>query len=422
MLDYIRSILSLIFSISVMYMLLDCESKYKQNRYQIGFFAAILIICHGFVLLHYGYAFFMKLYPLLVHLPVFLIFVFISNFKTSKVFFILFTLIAVSTSFSMVSLSIVFLFSRSKDIANIISYTLYLPTWFMIYKYIRPPFLYMLRNSDKGWLGFSIIPISYSVLIYSIGMYNINDVVNKFDVKYGVLLFIMVCSVYFLILRFFKQTREQFILQNEQNLLMNQIATAKLHFEALEESQEKTVRYRHDMRHHLNLIHSYLADNNKKAALNYISEVEITIKDVEVENYCSNYTINLILYSYITDAKKEQIKVETHIDLPEQNIVSDMDLCVILGNVIENAINACKDILNINDRSLKIVCKNKNNKLFIQIKNSYEGNVTFSDGLPISTQEHHGLGTKSVASIVQKYGGVYSFTAENGSFTTSIIL
>ncbi len=422
MLDYIRSTLSLIFAISAMYMLLDCEIKYKKNRYLMGLYAAVVIICDGFILLHYGYPFFMKLYPLLVHLPVFFAFVFVSKFKAIKVFFILWTLVAISTSFSMIGLSIVFFIGSSKDMANIICYILYLPTWFMVYKYIRPPFLYMLRNTDKGWLGFSMIPISYSALIYSIGMYNINEVIDRFSVKYGVLLFIMVFSVYFLILRFFRQTREQLILQDEQNVLISQVTAAQLHFEALEESQEKTILYRHDMRHHLNLINSYLADNNKKAAQNYIAEVEQTIDDTVVEKYCSNYTVNLILYSYITHAKKEEIEVETQIVLPEENTVSDMDLCVIFGNIIENAINACKGILNANNRYIKIVCKSKNDKLFIQVTNNYEGKVEFADDMPIGTRKNHGLGTKSIAAIAQKYGGVYSFSAVDGVFTTSIIL
>ncbi|MFZ7133972.1 MAG: GHKL domain-containing protein [Eubacteriales bacterium] len=68
--------------------------------------------------------------------------------------------------------------------------------------------------------------------------------------------------------------------------------------------------------------------------------------------------------------------MEIHIDLPEQNILSDMDLCIILGNTIENAINTCTGILNANDRFLKNICKNNNIKLFIQIMNSFKVNVT----------------------------------------------
>jgi hypothetical protein len=74
------------------------------------------------------------------------------------------------------------------------------------------------------------------------------------------------------------------------------------------------------------------------------------------------------------------------------------------------------------DRFIKIVCRSKNDKLFIQITNSYEGDVEFKDNLPVTMMTNHGLGTKSIVAVSQKYGGVYSFTAENGIFTTSIIL
>lgn len=422
MLDHIRSLFSLIFAISVMYLLLDCELKYKKDRYLLALYSAVVIGVDGFVLFNYGYIFFMKLYPLLVHLPVFLAFAYLSKFKLIKVFFVHWTLVAISTSFSLVGLIVSYFFDSSRVVVNVVSYILYLPTWLIIYKHIRPTFLYMLRNTSKGWFAFSLIPLSYCVILYSFGRYNLDEVDIQRSVISAVLLFILAFSSYYMIFRFFRQTREQLILQDEQNVLITQVTAAQLHFEALEESQEKTMIYRHDMRHHLNLINSYLADNNRDAAQKYITEVERTIDDAVVEKYCSNYTVNLILYSYLTHAKKEDIEVKTQIDLPEQNTVSDMDLCVIFGNVIENAINACKDILTIEYRFIKIVCKNKNNKLFIQISNSYEGIMQFADGMPISTKENHGLGTKSIAAIAQKYGGVYSFTAVDGIFTTSIIL
>ncbi|AFQ43328.1 ATP-binding protein [Desulfosporosinus meridiei] len=422
MMDYIRSVLSFIFAISVMYMLLDCEIMRKRDRYLLGLYVAIMLVCDGLVLLNLGYAQFMKLYPLLVHLPVFLAFVFISKFKPIKVFFILLTLIAISTSFSLVGLIISSFFDSSREIVNIVCYILYLPTGFIIYKYIRPPFLYMMNNTDKGWFGFCIIPLSYSILIYSIAKYDLDNVIIRPILKDAVLLFILTLSAYFLILRFFKQTREQITLQNEQNLLMTQVAAAQIHFESLEESQEKTMLYRHDMRHHLNLINSYLADNNQEAAQKYITEVEETINCAVVEKYCRNYTVNLILSSYIARAKNEQITVETQINLPQKNVVSDMDLCVIFANALENAISACKGIYGTNDRIIKIVSKVNNNKLYIQITNSFDGTIIFVDDMPISTDTNHGFGTKSIAAIAHKYGGMYSFTAEDRIFKTSIIL
>jgi sensor histidine kinase regulating citrate/malate metabolism len=114
--------------------------------------------------------------------------------------------------------------------------------------------------------------------------------------------------------------------------------------------------------------------------------------------------------------------VETQINLPDENTVTDMDLCVIFGNGLENAIHACKGVPVEEDRFIRIQCKNKNGKLFIQIANSYEGDVEFEEGMPISKVEDHGLGTKSIAAVSEKYEGVYSFVAKDGVFTTSIII
>jgi two-component system sensor histidine kinase AgrC len=85
-------------------------------------------------------------------------------------------------------------------------------------------------------------------------------------------------------------------------------------------------------------------------------------------------------------------------------------------------VNASKRIDNINARTLKIICKAKNDKLSIQIVNSYEGTVIFEDEMPVNKEENHGFGTKSIAAVVQKYNGVYSFSAMDGVFKTSIIL
>lgn len=423
MLYYIRSILTLIFAISMMYLLLDCEIKYKKNRYFFRLYVTIVLIIDGLVLLNFGYIIFMELYPLLVQLPAFLAFVFISRFKFIKVFFVHLTLVAITTSVSVLGMIISYFFEFNNVVTNVSCYIIYVPLWFLVYKYLRPSFLYMLSNTDKGWYGFCTIPLSYTLLIYSVSRYNITKVdLEPRTFIICVLLLILTFAAYMLIIQFFKKTREQLTLLNEQNLFQMQVAAARVHLEELKDSQEKTMLYRHDMRHHLNLISAYLADNNNIAAQKYISEVGKSIESASVEKYCSNYTVNLILSSYIAKAKNEGISINSNVELNEKNDVTDMDLCILFANALENAINACKHVPVENDRTINIICKTKNNKIFIQITNSYQGTVLFADELPIRSEENHGLGTKSIAAVAQKYNGVYSFTAEDGIFRASIIL
>ena len=422
MLNYLRQLFGTIFEISMMYMLLDCKAKMMKYRYRAVLYVAVVVIVNAFALYKLDYNSFMKLFPLLVYVPVFLGFLFVSEFNAKKVLFVLLTVIGLCISFTSIASVLSYFFGSPNEMINIIVYVLYLPIWFLIYKFIRPLFLYMLRNSNNGWLGFCLIPLSYTVLIYTIGKFSADMVIDERMIKDSLLFFILAFSAYYMILKLFSQTREHFILQSEQDLLKTQVSAAQMHLEGLKESQEKTIIYRHDMRHHLSLIDAYLSDNNKAAAQKYIAEVGSAIEDTVVLKYCVNYTVNLILHSYISKAVSVGITVETQIDLPENSTIPDMDLCVIFANAIENATNACKRMMNPEGRRMSILCKSKDGKLFIQIANTYDGDVIFVNGKPVRTIENHGLGIKSIVAVADKYSGLCSFTTADGLFNTCIIL
>ncbi len=423
MLDLIKSLFTLIFAISFMYLLLDCDFKNQKKLHFIIPFVAVILIIDTYVLLNSGYLQFMKLYPLLVQTPSLIVFTYASKFKISKVLFVHLTIVALSLSVSVVAIIIAGFLGTNKDVVNVISCIIYPLLTFIVYQYLRPTFLYMLHNAENGWFSFCIIPVSYTALLYSASRYNLNAIaLSPKTILFALLNFTLTLSAYNLILHNFKQTRKQLTLLNEQELLRTQISAAQVHLESLKESQEKTIIYRHDMRHHLNLISAFLADNNIGATQKYIAEVQTTIDSIVVDQYCSNYAVNLILYSYLTKAKNDHITVETQIDLPENNRISDMDLCVIFSNAIENAINACLRITDTKVKVLNIICINKSDKLFIQITNSYQGALVFIDGMPVSTEVNHGLGTKSIAAVVQKYNGVCSFSADNAMFKSVVIL
>jgi CRISPR/Cas system CMR subunit Cmr6 (Cas7 group RAMP superfamily) len=420
--DLIWLLFTLIYATIVIYMLIDCEVKHKKNLYWLGLFVTVMILIDSFVWINFGHETFMKRYTLLAQIPLFIAFVFVSKYKGIKLLFVHLTVIALVSSLVLIAVLIASYFGLSKTYMNLICLILYIPAGFITYRYLRPYILYMLRNTDKGWLGFCVIPLTYSIITYSFGHYNTGDMISQTSLAPIIRGLIFTLVSYIMILWLFKQTREQLALQNEQNLLQMQITASKQNLEALKESQEKTIIYRHDMRHHLNLINAYLADNNKEAAQNYIAEVERNIERVTVETYCSNYSLNLIVSFYITKAKEQNIDVEAQIDLPRELAVSDMDLCLVFSNAIENAINALDSIQSTDGKFLKILCKTQNNKLLIAITNRFEGTVIFVDEIPINKSENHGLGTKSIAAIAEKYNGVYSFTAENGIFNTRIIL
>ncbi|NCB42432.1 MAG: ATP-binding protein [Clostridia bacterium] len=422
MLDLIRQIFSLTFAISMTYILLGCEIKNKRAFYLFLAYSLSVLLINAYILKMIGYVGFMKLYPLLVNVPALVGFVLLSKRRIFKVLFVELTVIALAVSITTVGIMISYFFDGDTAIVNIVSYILYVPVWFLVYKYIRPSFLYMMDSTENGWLSFCLIPLCYCLLIYSISKYNLDNIVIGRIIRNVVLFFVMGFSAYYMILKFFDQTRKQIAMQKEENLLKIQIQTAKLHFESLKEVHESILVHKHDMRHHLHLINAYLTDNNKEAAQKYIADIDTSIEKSAMEKYCNNYIVNLILSSYIAIAKEAQINVVSNIQLPEDSMISDMDLCVIFANAIENATNACRLVEDPQYRLIHIHSKVVNQNLQIQIQNSFHDPIEFVDEIPFTRKENHGLGVKSMVSVTRKYGGFISFTTEGNIFKVSISL
>lgn len=417
-------LLILLYGITIMYLLLDIKLKAvpKRNLYLLLSFAITVVSINIFVLNNYSIATYGKFYPLLVHIPACLGFSIISKFKGWKLAFVLFTAIVFSTPLVVIPFTIGSFFDYNPYIILYTHWATYLPMLYLVYKYFCPSFHYMLNNRDTGWFKFSLIPISYYLITYSLSKYNFNSLIWDEIGIIRVLLLVLILSVYILLLGVFKQTREQLMTQNEQSILKMQLSASSIHLQALKESEEKIIIYRHDLRHNLHIIDGFLQNQNTAAAQNYIHQILHKIDATIITEYCKNPAVNLILSAYINKARKEDISVDTQIALPSTIRISEIDLCAIFANMIDNAINACINISDKNNRNIRIRCYDKNDSLYIQVINKFEGAVEFADGIPINQQENHGIGTKSIISIVHKYDGLFDFSIENDVFTVRLII
>lgn len=129
------------------------------------------------------------------------------------------------------------------------------------------------------------------------------------------------------------------------------------------------------------------------------------------------------LFTYFAIGEKAGIEILSSVNLPEEFSVADTDLCVIFGNLVENALESCQRQQE-SRRFLEVNAKLINGgMLALKISNSFDGNIRQSRDRFIS-QKHGGvgLGTQSVKSIVERYGGTCKFTFENNIFTASVLL
>jgi len=193
------------------------------------------------------------------------------------------------------------------------------------------------------------------------------------------------------------------------------------HYKSLREHIDETKRNRHDLRQHLSVFQTFIDTGDTDNLAGYINEYQSSLPEEEVITFCDNYAVNSILYYYFTISKEEEIDITINTQVPEETGVSDTDLCIIFGNCIENAIEACRKMTG--ERFISINSKITGDMLFITIDNSFSGEVQKKDDVFLtSKQTGGGIGITSVKTVALKHNGLALFEPKDGKFRVSVML
>ena len=139
-------------------------------------------------------------------------------------------------------------------------------------------------------------------------------------------------------------------------------------------------------------------------------------------NYCENQAVNAILIYFLSTY--EDIDINTQLSIPDNlKNVKDNDLCIIMGNLIENAIEACNRIKDNQHKFININSRLQYDTLTITVDNSFNGSYKIKDGVYMSSKrDEPGIGINSVKNIVEKYNGDCRFEAKENTFMASIYI
>ena len=137
-----------------------------------------------------------------------------------------------------------------------------------------------------------------------------------------------------------------------------------------------------------------------------------------MKRYCVNDSINLILSSYADKAKDREVTCTFTITATDFSRFQITDLCSLISNGLDNAINACEKINSVEDRYIHLRLYEKNAQLCIKLSNSYSYDhaPVFRNEFPISNETGHGFGVQSMVSVIEKYQGICRFFTKNGEF------
>lgn len=209
--------------------------------------------------------------------------------------------------------------------------------------------------------------------------------------------------------------REVLTLKNQMNIFENQISESIKRDEAVR-------MLRHDMKHHVNELYHFADKGDTESIKEYINEMgeQIHLADLMVNSGVS--AIDGVLGYMILQADNKGINVRTHVTIPESMKLSSYDMNILLGNLMQNAIDAtekCKE------KYIDVLIRYDRNCIFIKISNPYDGERLVKDGEYITTkneEKNHGLGIRSVKKIVEKYDGSIFFSEEEGKFVVKLVL
>jgi len=234
-----------------------------------------------------------------------------------------------------------------------------------------------------------------------------------------------VCSAAYLlfVLRISGEKRISRQLEQTQASLNLQIAQAGREIEALRESWQKTSIWRHDLRHHMQYLSSCIENGRFEQAQGYISEICSEIEANRVTVFCENEAANLIFSAFARRIEDYGISIKIQAGIPQNIPVSESDLCVLLSNALENALHACQKQKEKGlSGMIEVSAYEKNGKLFLQIINSCSEDVMFHHGIPVTDNTGHGIGVRSICAIVERYGGIYSFSVKDDTFILRVSL
>lgn len=390
-----------------------------------GLLLLVVVVVNVFFFITQGRRMYGQSYFLLVHVPTIVMFNILSVYRGWRVIFAFLTAFF-TCSFPGVVENVIRVFHPTGTWDDLIVYTLVcaLMLW-MVKKLFGEAFFYMLEYGERrDFAKFCVIPLFYFVSTFLLNGRSFQISNNAFELGVQHLPLLFTIFTYYLLLHIFRSTREKQVFKSERELAAMRLLAAEQRISQLKETQQQAAAYRHDMRHHVSLLKGYLGEGDLHKISDYLCDMERDLDAITPVQYCENETVNLVLCSFDARAKNAGVALYVDASLPEQLSVSDTELCALLSNALENAITAAAQVEDKKLRRVYLHTLVNDGKLLLSTENAYAGTIELEGELPKSQSREasHGFGVRSMVSIVERHGGLYSFETSDGVFVLQLML
>lgn len=352
----------------------------------------------------------------------------ISSQKLTFIFFIATLLSAVSVLLSLIfnarketndNQEIVCLASTS--LISIIIATIICIVYCLFFsKYIK--WLVLEFENESVWRFIWIVPAIFTVFYIYVKPIDTSTVlINRMPII-SVMSIIASLTMFFIFIYMFYCVAKEFQ-ENLKLIRQNQIFSYESRrYEELRENMEKTRHQRHDFRQHLRVISGLTSSGKLDELKSYLDQYDVLLENESI-TLCANAAIDAIAGYYRLESKNSGIDTQWHIELPEKLSFSESDLCIVLGNLLENAVR-CSRSAKRENRKMTVICRMVTPAMLgIIVENTYGGKLDCRNGVFYSTShEGKGTGLVSVETVVKKYNGELKIETENGVFKVNVLM
>lgn len=277
------------------------------------------------------------------------------------------------------------------------------------------------------WLAIFLVPAGSTYILHVLVTQISLDKIKELFLIEIIILILLVIN--FLIFYLYNNLIREESIKYENILLTQQNDAFQKQAKLIHKFQEDIRGQKHDMKHHLSVIKRLAEQMQIEALLEYINGIIEFTHITESGITCGDIVIDAIVNSKLYLASQQDTKLKLHIVLPDTLHINKMDITIILGNLLDNALEACIK-LPAEERFILVDISYHHKVLAIEIRNPYDiQSINICNGKIYSTkrdQDWHGIGLNNVKQTVEKYKGVFEYftSEENGKnfFIVQVLL
>ena len=211
--------------------------------------------------------------------------------------------------------------------------------------------------------------------------------------------------------------------QIDKRIAAYQRELIETHYREVENMYRQIRGWRHDYRNHIQMMKVLAANGDMDALKAYLDELDTDLNTVDTVVKTGNPMADAILNSKISLARSRNIPTQVHAHIPVKLKMSELDLCCIIGNLFDNAMEASMALPE-EKRMIRVYMDMKGTQLYISFTNFTAAKKLnkVGKGFKTSKGEGHGFGLVRIDDIVSRYDGYLSRNSEDGAFTTEILI